>query len=158
MTKEELIKHFQEQKRIAEKEIAFWQAQPDDGPEKPEPRHGDFGYDRGFPRLTLISSNEGLLTAGQYHCGEVGGSSNHPDPIFGNIFDLLKECGEKPKKTFHSERGREGRSIMIDVDNNEIWLGNTGDSDCYSYEIAYKIWIELGKGLFTLRRKENKCS
>lgn len=36
MNKQELIAHFQEQKRIAETEIAFWQAQPDDVPEKPK--------------------------------------------------------------------------------------------------------------------------
>ena len=56
MNKQELIKHFQEQKRIAEKEIAFWQAQPDTVPEKPKLRHGDFGInEENNPRITFFN-------------------------------------------------------------------------------------------------------
>ena len=36
MTKQELIAHFQEQKKIIEREIVFWQAQPDAEAEKPK--------------------------------------------------------------------------------------------------------------------------
>lgn len=125
--------------------------------EKPKLRHGDFGYKGGCPRI---------------YCGEgfnyiMYGKSGDPksvldrnsiDLIFGNVFDLMKGWGEKPKKSFHSKSGREGIGITIDVDNKEIWLGNTGDSDWYSYEQAYEIWCELGKRLMTLKRKENKCS
>ncbi len=91
MTKQELIAHFQEQKKIIEREIVFWLAQPDAEAEKPKRRHGDFGYSDKpiYPRIVLNDNK--LATA--YHVID-DNKSDRPTVIFGNIFDLLKEWSE----------------------------------------------------------------
>ena len=126
--------------------------------EKLKLRHGDFGYDGGFPRLTLMSSNEELFTAGQYHCGEVGGSSKHPEIILGNVFALLKEWSE-PFEEWYSCSSISGvKKIKIKIINGNIHFGTLADGAEYSFENIVEIHNELGHAIAELKRKENKCS
>ena len=87
MTKQELIAHFQEQKKIIEREIVFWQAQPDAEAEKPKYRHGDFGYsgEPCYPRIVLGKDS----LANGLHVFDRN-EADEPTVIFGNIFDLLE--------------------------------------------------------------------
>ncbi len=95
MTKQELIAHFQEQKKIIEREIVFWQAQLDAEAEKPELRHGDFGYDHdGDACLNLYARDSGTFRqAGKTYLyeEEIHTKAFQITTVLGNIFDLLKK-------------------------------------------------------------------
>ncbi len=156
MNKQELIAHFQEQKRIAESEIAFWQAQPDDKSEKPKLRHGDFGTNKDNSSFV---ATEGYLPVKKlepyYENAESDGcdyaKSNPNDyTIFGNIFDLMKDWGEDLthfKFDVHEYKidTREFAHAPIHIAGN--W---------HTLVEAEEIWRKLGQMIMTKKRKEAK--
>ncbi len=177
MTKNELIEHFQEQKRIAEKEIAFWKAQeegliaPDAEPEKPKLGHGDFGI--GYDKRPFVLKGNGKEAEAIMENGHIQNwGENYPDPgryfgatKLGNIFDLLKEWGEdltEYKKTSDKCNGRiELRLKSIDngivrpfgdTPETVIWF----EEKCgyFSVSEAEEIWRKFGQMLATLKRKD----
>lgn len=140
MNKQELIDHFQEQKEIIEKEIAFWQAQPDDVPEKPELRHGDFGVNEtGSNRITF---HNGRKNRDDY-CSE-GIVTDSEITVFGNIFDLMEGWGE-PLGELEA-----GFSINLMRSFKPIRVCGT----LYEKNEAEEIWRWLGHAIMELKRKE----
>ena len=129
--------------------------------EKPKLRHGDFGInDIGFPRLILLSKDEEMLDAGKLYCDAVDGGYAHPlpDPILGNIFDLLKEWSE-PFEEWESKPAYEHAiQIIIETKFNGIFFGNSGNGATFNLENITEIWHKLGHAIAELKRKENKCS
>lgn len=164
MNKQELIAHFQEKKSIIEKEIAFWQAQPDDAPEPPKLGHGDFGVldDYGAYMAIRCASDfkvkrgEILLASSSGLTPTLANGKIYIDQwhFFGNIFALLKEWSEADSSKWESKKGSAGESIVLEADNEKIWLGTCGSSDHYTLEIAEEIWRKLGGKIATLKRKQ----
>ena len=117
---------------------------------KPKPRHGDFGYGTtGGPRIAL-SHNFGFVTAGDGSLYDHEYEDYNPNPVLGNIFDLLKEWSED--LTF----------FEFDVHRCEI---NTKDfahapihiaGNWHTSAEAEEIWHKLGRVIATFKRKENK--
>lgn len=160
MTKQELIDHFQEQKKVIEKEIAFWQAQPDDEPEKPKLRHGDFGInEESNPRISLFSIGTDGGNREDYCL--FGRCTNSDYPILGNIFDLLTEWSEPFVRYVKKCRG--GNTLVIShssyaPDGIEFRINEGGCYVTASIPESEEIWRKLGQLIMTPKRKENKCS
>ena len=123
--------------------------------EKPKLGHGDFGVNKDNKGFV---ATEGLLPIRQlepyYKDGQSDGcnyAKNHPCDytILGNIFDLLKQWSEPLKETWSSKLSRTStRRIDIGSYESGIWLGTSGEADYYSDEIAYEIWVALGRAIF----------
>ena len=169
MNKQELIAHFQEQKRIAEQEIAFWQAQPDDVPEKPKLRHGDFGICRG-KGFYLNDSKRKLVKPMKnpvFEYENQGYDSYHPDydnreVVFGNIFDLMKDWGED-FKNFMLKSSYDNRVFFVQTSllrERAIYLGVEDRGKRVGVYLteseAKEIWHALGHAIMGPKRKENK--
>lgn len=160
MNKQELIAHFQEQKKIIEEEIAFWQAQPDAEAEKPKYRHGDFGIEGRYPRLIINPANKtGLCMSNEY--GEIS-PGNKITTIFGNIFDLLSgDFNGYEAVVMDSADG--GDKILIEHSSrskDKIFIGSKlrGQRQLgihLSESELQGFWIALGKALFGLKRKQS---
>ncbi len=159
MTKQELIAHFQEQKKIIEREIVFWQAQPDAEAEKPKLRHGDFGITTkerteagGF--VTIQSRpysgapepyfKDGLSDGGEY-------AKKHPEDytIFGNIFGLLKE--QSVDLTFFAFDVHHCEINTVDFPHAPIHFAGNWHTLSEIEEIHHK----LGRVIATLKRKQS---
>ena len=151
MNKQELIAHFQEQKKVAEREIAFWQAQPDEeNAEKPKLGHGDFGLDDepyvivsqktlpGSPKA-IFASTGGLINADE---------SMSSDTRLGNIFKMMEGWDEEFKEfTFDVHRIEIN---TVDFAHAPIHIaGNWHTSD-----EAYEIWLKLGHTLAEPKKKQ----
>ena len=163
MTKQELIAHFQEQKKIIEREIVFWQAQPDAEAEKPKLRHGDFGIwngpkdDEGWNTQEFIH----LLSGGklrpadniEYYAKQTSEERNYI--ILGNIFDLLKEWSEDFERFDIPKSTCNGGSLTINIRGGyiEFWVA---DEICTTiFSEAYEAWCKLGHALMFLKRKQS---
>ena len=162
MNKQELITHFQEQKKVIEKEIAFWQAQSDTEAEKPKLRHGDFGYDKdGEVCLALYAQGAKVMRRASdtyLYEWEVSHPTNYKVvDILGNIFDLLKEWSEDLEE-FDNELYASG--IKIDGKYIKIYACTGGnctkkDESClWNLEAIEKFWHKLGQIIATLKRKQ----
>ncbi len=163
MTKQELIAHFQEQKKIIEREIVFWQAQPDAEAEKPKIGHGDFGItNAGHYRIFLSKCVEGFdwskPVGGHQEYSEIGVIGDENFTFLGNIFDLLKEWSEDLKEAYAED---EASGIKIEGENIEIYFCTGADcakkDDYCRYKLseAEEIWHKLGQMIATLKRKQS---
>lgn len=171
MNKQELIKHQivcynvvieQSVKAIHDLKAKLAEA------EKPELRHGDFGItikertsvNGGFVAITDNQRSRDLepyFKDGLSDGSEYAKKNPNDYTIFGNIFDLMKDWGEKFGNTWKSENGEDKQNIMVGTTGREgIWLGTCGNSDTYSEEVAYEIWCKLGHAIIELKRKKQQ--
>lgn len=102
--------------------------------EKPELRHGDFGYSGKHPRIVL---NNKKLATGFYIIDD--NESDRPTVIYGNIIDLIKEWGEDLE-----EFDVGGRHFKIYPNDPDSFLQ------------IEEIWHKLGQLIFTLKRKQGR--
>ncbi len=149
MTKQELIAHLQEQKKIIEREIVFWQTQPDAEAEKPKLRHGDFGIEvvegTSYQRLITNPANEtGLNISNEY--GEIP-PGHKITTVFGNIFDLLKG-----KDLTHFKLDVHHYSVnTVDFPHAPIHIAGNWHTEAE----AYKFWCDFGQMLMTHKKKQS---
>ncbi|KKK87005.1 hypothetical protein LCGC14_2757590 [marine sediment metagenome] len=153
MTKQELIAHFQEQKKIIEREIVFWQAQPDAEAEKPKLGHGDFGTNKeGDLRLVIAKTNGVLTLAGCVKlgcCVETVDEIRKEGFILGNIFDLLKE--QSVDLTFFAFDVHHCEINTVDFPHAPIHFAGNWHTLSEIEEIHHK----LGRVIATLKRKQS---
>ncbi len=119
--------------------------------EKPKSRHGDYGIETcgedTFLRLiTNPASVTGLTVSNEY--GEIS-PGNKITTVFGNIFDLLKEWS-KPFENFY----KYGVRIEKSNSDKDIYLDSGGSH--LALPEAEEVWLELGKAIFDLKRKQAK--
>jgi hypothetical protein len=168
MNKQELIAHFQEQKKVAEVEIAFWQAQPDDVPDKPKLGHGDFGnldsygayaavkcaHDISAKRgVILLVSRDGLTTTPANE--EIYINQWHK---FGNIFDLMKDWSED--LTEFEKTCANGGTLRIEICGGKVQFCIRAVND-YRYATASisqaeEIWRKLGQMIAYCKRTKGE--
>ena len=167
MNKEELIAHFQEQKEIIEKEIAFWQAQPDAEAEKPKLRHGDFGPNKeGNNRIVLFqhgTTDKGENIGERNDYGSIGIHTNTDVIPLGNIFDLSKKWSE-PFDDYKRNIDCDARTFIIEKSSwtkRDLWIGvkdNNVPTAKRGVQLfiseAEEIWHALGHAIAYLKRKQ----
>ena len=170
MTKQELIAHFQEQKKIIEREIVFWQAQPDAEAEKPKRRHGDFGItNAGHYRIFLSKCVEGFdwskPVGGHQEYSEIGVIGDEDFTVLGNIFDLLKEQSVDFNRYEEVIMDSADGCDMVIIEpsarsKDKIFVGSMlrGQRQLgihLSESELQGFWMVLGTALFTLKRKQS---
>lgn len=129
--------------------------------EKPKRRHGDFGLGTTadkWPRLTLESFKGEMFSAGKLSCERSGKENQrYPEPIFGNIFDLMKDWGED-FKGWNSKMEASG----FEIEGNKIKLyactGPVCEKEYCSIHLgidrAEDFWLKFGHALAELKRKQ----
>jgi hypothetical protein len=132
--------------------------------EKPKLRHGDFGFgNENWPRLTLEGYAGEEMSAGKQSCERMDCTKhNYPDPVLGNIFDLLKEwskdLGEfekvdvkcKNRKVLIEKSAHHIAHTFIAVTDND---GDRGNGAHLSLSELENLWHKLGQMIATLKRK-----
>jgi len=115
--------------------------------EKLKPRHGNFGFGTTtdkWPILTLESFDGKMFSAGRLSCEIIGGETqNHPNPVFGNIFDLLKEWRENLERTSID-------GFVLEICGDRIVIGGRR----FLLGQAEEFWHKLGQLIMTLKRKQ----
>lgn len=116
--------------------------------EKTKRRHGDFGFEGIYERLTLKGFQGQMFSAGSGCCYDQNKhDSHHPQIIFGNIFDLLKEWSDDLEY------------FEFDVHHCKIDLSNFAHAPIYiagnwhTLSEAERIWRKLGQMIATLKRR-----
>lgn len=152
MNKQKLIAHFQEQKEIIEKEIAFWQSQPDTEAEKPELRHGDFGISKaGLPWLAVQTMTDRVkVEVFWWDSADPSHLSNNDfvDSRFGNIFDLMKDWGEDLEEFTYAGVHFEMKGRVLEISIHDELMTITG------LESQIEAWRNLGQMIMTLKRNK----
>lgn len=122
--------------------------------EKPKLRHGDFGIsDSGGARVILCYDFDKLITAGDGSVYPHEYEGYNPNPVLGNIFDLMKDWG-KDFKGF-TVLGQCNFVGWISIKNpDRIHLKIVGGESTYTEVELYEIWCNLGHALIELKRKK----
>jgi hypothetical protein len=150
---EDLINYWEQEKSNIEEKLDDLQSQLES--EQPELRHGDYGYgENNQPRLTLLSQDDELFSAGKGCCMETTSNKLHPTIILGNIFDDLQVMAE-PLEEFEVIDGRQKVRLKICSNNTiqiYIWGGEIAE---YKIEKIEEIHRNLGRLIAEAKRRKS---